>query len=147
MSVAIGIAALALAVFAALGWWSQRGAPAGLAAGQLAPCGAAPNCVCSEPAASGDPHWIAPLALAGDAQRRQAALQAAITALGGRTVTAQGDYLHAVFESRWFRFVDDVEFRLLPDRVELRSASRVGYSDLGVNRRRVEALRSALSGS
>jgi uncharacterized protein (DUF1499 family) len=60
-----------------------------------------------------------------------------------RIVTAEECYLHAEFTSALFRFVDDVEF-LLDDgtkTIHVRSASRVGYSDLGVNRRRVEAIR------
>jgi len=65
-----------------------------------------------------------------------------------RIVTAGETYLHAEFTSAVFRFVDDVEF-LLDDAekvVHVRSASRVGHSDLGVNRKRVEALREAFEG-
>jgi uncharacterized protein (DUF1499 family) len=63
---------------------------------------------------------------------------------GARIKTVQERYIHAEFTSFLFRFVDDVEF-LLDDgskTIHVRSASRVGYSDLGVNRRRVEAIRS-----
>lgn len=58
-------------------------------------------------------------------------------------------YLHAEFRSLIFRFVDDVEFLLDADAgvIHVRSASRLGYSDLGVNRRRVEAIRQAFSAS
>jgi len=60
-------------------------------------------------------------------------------------VTAGDNYLHAEFRSRIFRFVDDVEFLVEPEakRIGFRSASRVGYSDLGVNRRRMEEIRAA----
>ena len=53
-------------------------------------------------------------------------------------------YLHAEFESRIFRFIDDVEFLVNEDKkiIEVRSASRVGYGDFGVNRKRVEMLRN-----
>jgi uncharacterized protein (DUF1499 family) len=56
------------------------------------------------------------------------------------------DYIHALSKSRIFKFVDDVEFYLPPNEsvIHLRSASRVGESDLGVNRRRVEQIRLAL---
>ena len=56
-------------------------------------------------------------------------------------------YLHATFESAVFRFIDDVEFQLSPVEgvINVRSASRVGHSDLGVNRRRVEVLRAELN--
>ena len=62
-----------------------------------------------------------------------------------RIVTAEGDYLHVEFRSAVFRFVDDVEF-LVDTReknIHFRSASRMGYSDLGVNRRRMERIRAA----
>lgn len=61
-----------------------------------------------------------------------------------RITTVRERYLHAEFTSLIFRFVDDVEFLLEEEThtIHLRSASRVGASDLGVNRRRVEAIRS-----
>lgn len=64
-----------------------------------------------------------------------------------RIVTATEDYLHAEFESMIFRFVDDVEVHWRPatKTLAVRSASRVGYWDLGTNRRRVERLRRQLS--
>jgi len=145
--VVVTLAAIVVVTFAVLGWWSQRGAPAGLADGRLAPCGPAPNCACSQQGDPSDPHQVAPLARPADDAQARRALRDAVSALGGRIVSEQGDYLHATFSSRVFRFVDDVEFRLVPERFEVRSASRVGYSDWGVNRRRVEALRAALAPS
>ena len=64
---------------------------------------------------------------------------------GARVITADDGYLHAEFTSRLFRFVDDVECLVDPagQVIHVRSASRVGHSDFGVNRRRVEALRAA----
>jgi len=64
-------------------------------------------------------------------------------------VTAADTYIHAEFTSAVFRFVDDVEFQIDPDTrlVHFRSASRVGRSDLGVNRERMEALRAAFERS
>ena len=61
-----------------------------------------------------------------------------------RIVAAEERYIHAEFTSALFRFVDDVEFLLDSETktIHVRSASRVGYSDLGVNRRRVEEIRS-----
>jgi len=57
-------------------------------------------------------------------------------------ITANDDYLYAEFRSKWFRFVDDVEFLIETNGViQVRSASRVGHSDLGVNRKRIETLR------
>ncbi len=65
-----------------------------------------------------------------------------------RVVSASDDYLHAEERSRLFRFVDDLELLAAPDgELIVRSASRVGRSDLGVNRRRVERLRALLERS
>ncbi len=57
-------------------------------------------------------------------------------------VAEREDYLHVEFRSRLFRFVDDVEFYLEDERglIQFRSASRLGYSDMGVNRRRMEKI-------
>ena len=70
----------------------------------------------------------------------------AITATGG-TITSETDsYLSATYMSKIFKFVDDVEIRHDKDNIwHIRSASRVGYSDRGVNKKRVEAIRSKLS--
>jgi uncharacterized protein (DUF1499 family) len=60
-----------------------------------------------------------------------------------RIVTAQGNYIHAEVRSPVFRFVDDIEF-LIDERrgnIHVRSASRTGYFDFGVNRKRVEEIR------
>ena len=59
-------------------------------------------------------------------------------------VTQGGQYLHAGFSSALMGFVDDVEFLLATDQmvIHVRSAARLGYSDLGVNPKRVESLRA-----
>lgn len=58
-------------------------------------------------------------------------------------ISEQPDYLHAEVRSLVFRFVDDIEFKLSPDQglIQIRSSARVGYSDFGVNRRRIERIR------
>jgi uncharacterized protein (DUF1499 family) len=63
-----------------------------------------------------------------------------------RIITATDNYLHAETRTRLLRFVDDTELLLRPGEglVEVRAGARLGYSDLGVNRRRVEALRECL---
>jgi uncharacterized protein (DUF1499 family) len=86
------------------------------------------------------------LRFSGGAEEAWGRLGALLTAWPRtRVVTATGSYVHAECHSRIFRFVDDVEFLL--DRaagvIHVRSASRAGHSDLGVNRARVEALRRA----
>ncbi len=116
-----------------------------MAARSLAPCPNRPNCVSSLAADAG--HRVEPFVLRVPAERGLAALRAAIAALPRAQIVAdEGDYLHAEVTSRLFRFVDDVEAAIDPDRarIDVRSASRVGYSDLGVNRARIEALRTTL---
>jgi uncharacterized protein (DUF1499 family) len=73
---------------------------------------------------------------------REAIRKVLAEAPGARVVEADGNYVHAEFTTRVFRFVDDVEFLIDPGakRVDFRSASRVGHSDLGTNRRRMTRL-------
>jgi uncharacterized protein (DUF1499 family) len=94
------------------------------------------------------PHQIAPFSTGSDPAADFARLAALVTANPLATIVAQrNDYLYAEYRSRWLGFVDDVEFLLVPGQrlIHVRSASRLGYSDLGVNRARIEALRSALA--
>jgi uncharacterized protein (DUF1499 family) len=97
--------------------------------------------------ADDDAHRVEPLQLRVAPEAGWAAARRAVEALPRTTVVrADERYLHAEVRSRLFRFVDDLELLLAEDgrRIDVRSASRVGHSDLGVNRRRVEALRQAL---
>ncbi|MGE0485838.1 MAG: DUF1499 domain-containing protein [Gammaproteobacteria bacterium] len=142
----VAIVLLPVVAFAALGWWSGRteSRAGGLQGGQLAPCGVAPNCVASENVAATDAtHAVVPLTGSGNLAWR--AIEEAVHAAGGHIVTSGDDYLHATFTSRLFRFVDDLELRRDGDTLHWRSASRVGYSDLGANRRRIEDLRRRLT--
>ena len=108
----------------------------------LAPCPFWSNCVCSRDDAS-PRHRIAPFAVSGDPVEALGRLKALLEEQP-RTeiVTATEDYLHAVCRTRR-GFADDVEFRLYPEQgvIHVRSASRFGIGDWGVNRKRVEALR------
>lgn len=90
-------------------------------------------------------HRVPPLHWAGGLEQAKARLRQAVLAAGNATFVVEEDtYWHLEFRSRIFRFVDDVEFLFDPqDRlIHVRSASRVGHSDLGVNRKRVEKIRS-----
>lgn len=90
---------------------------------------------------------IAPLPAGGGAQASIARVRAAVERMPGATVVDQrDDYLYAQFETRALRFVDDVEFWYDPaaQAIQVRSASRVGRRDFGVNRTRVEAIRQQL---
>lgn len=116
----------------------------GVREGRLSPCPPSPNCVSSQ-----DPdeaHRIAPLPLAGSAeQTRTRLLEVLASEPRVEVVEQQGNYLHAQFTSQVLRFVDDVEFLIGTQGVDVRSASRLGYADFGVNRARIERLRQRLS--
>ena len=109
----------------------------------LAPCPNKPNCVSSQ--APDDDHRAEPYRLAPG--KGWAAVRDAVASMPRTTIVEERPgYLHAESRSRIFRFVDDLELSSneAGDRVDVRSASRTGYGDWGVNRARVEALREAL---
>jgi uncharacterized protein (DUF1499 family) len=119
-------------------------APADTSVTRLPPCPETPNCVSSQAADAA--HFIDPIPYSGTPVSALERLTSVLATLPRMTITAeQGHYLHAEARSLVFRFVDDVEFLLDTDRqlIHVRSASRSGYSDLGVNRRRVESIRTA----
>jgi len=129
--------------FVMLGHQSQQQQPGlGLLKGQLRPCPTSPNCVCSE-SHTDTAHAITPLP--GNDWPR---LIATVSQLGGHIITDNGDYLHATFTSSLFGFVDDLEARreVLHNVIHIRSASRVGHSDLGINRKRIERIRQQMAG-
>lgn len=118
--------------------------------GRLAPCGKKPNCVCSQVEErlprDGNPHHVQPLSFGGDPDLAWVHLREVIKAQGNATIRSDGKgYMHVEFASNWLGFVDDVEFLMEAEkeRIHVRSASRLGYSDFGVNRARVETLREA----
>jgi len=119
----------------------------GAPGGKLAPCPDRPNCVSSGATDAG--HAIAPLAVRGEPDAALQRLAEAIRKMPGATVvTLRPDYLRAEFASAVFGFVDDAEFTLVPGAtaIQVRSAARLGYSDMGVNRKRIEAIRVAFTG-
>lgn len=110
--------------------------------GRLAACPASPNCVSSE--ALDAEHSVAPLQFAGQPALAWEAARAAVLELPRTTiVTLTEDRLHAESRSRMLGFVDDLELVLHAQEgsIAVRSAARSGYSDMGVNRRRIDALR------
>ena len=115
------------------------------AAAQLPPCPASPNCVSSD-APQGSQH-VAPFLIEGSPEKAWSTAMQIMAEWPRATVVAEGPEV-ARFECRsaLFRFVDDLELQLRPDQdlIAVRSASRVGYSDFGANRKRVEGLREAL---
>jgi uncharacterized protein (DUF1499 family) len=125
---------------------SPRPRNLGIANGRLAGCPASPNCVSTR---AGDPqHAIAPLSFADSPAEAFERLRSVVASLpGAKLISAGDDYLHFEFTSRLMGYIDDVEFQLDSERQEIhfRSASRLGYGDLGVNRRRMESIRRAFA--
>jgi uncharacterized protein (DUF1499 family) len=119
--------------------------PAGLGAtdGKLAPCPASPNCVSSQSADR--EHAVAPMRYAVPTPRAMADLRNVVTGMKrAKIVDVQDGYIHAEFTSALWRFVDDVEFYFddAAKVIQVRSASRLGTYDFGVNRKRVEEIRA-----
>jgi uncharacterized protein (DUF1499 family) len=111
----------------------------GVKSGLLAPCRRTPNCVSSQADASDREHYIAPLRASMDEVRK------AVESLPRtRIVLAHSNYLYAEFRSKLLGYVDDVEFFFDGALIQVRSASRLGRRDFGVNRARIEELRRLL---
>ena len=156
----IGIALAALTVLALtagqLGVF-EGAAPAdlGVREGRLKPPSATPNSVSSQALLWPDHPQreyaaIAPFALRGDGPASISRLKQLLQGEPGTTIVdSRADYLHVQCTSRLMRFVDDVEFWFNPASgvIEVRSSSRVGRNDFGVNRRRIETLRERFAAS
>ncbi|MDM8347803.1 DUF1499 domain-containing protein [Pseudomonas sp. sp1636] len=115
----------------------------GVRDGRLAPCPESPNCVNSQ---TGDEEQrIEPLPLRGSPSQTRALLVKLLAdEPRARLIEQETNYLRAEFSSQVLRFVDDVEFLIGEHAVDVRSASRLGYADFGVNRKRIEQLRQRL---
>ena len=118
-----------------------------LPAGRLAPCPDSPNCVSTQAPPEDTQHSVDPIPVSGEPEEIVATIAAIVERQPRMTVVEQGNrYLRATATSALFRFVDDVDFLVVPEEsvVHMRSASRVGQSDMGVNRRRYEFFRTAI---
>ena len=115
---------------------------------ELAPCPSSPNCVTS---LSKNPRSaIKPLFFSSTLPDAQQSIRELIQTMPrARIIRDEPGYIHAEFSSRFFGFIDDVEFVLDAEtqRVDYRSASRAGYYDFGANRRRLEKVRDRLTRS
>ncbi len=115
----------------------------GVHAGQLAPCPTTPNCVSSQ--SQDAVHQIAPLTYNSTDQEAMAHLKTVLQSFRRAKAIAQTEnYIYSEFTIPVVGFVDDVEFLLDKDAkaIHVRSASRLGEGDLGVNRRRIETIRT-----
>jgi uncharacterized protein (DUF1499 family) len=136
---------LALTVFMVNGCSGKRPDDIGIDPSGLRGCPKSPNCVSSE--AKDEKRAIEPFRLKGDPNVSWPLIQDEIASMTKWTiVTATDTYIHVECKSRIFRFIDDLElyFNSSNGIISIRSASRIGYSDFGANRRRVELLRSEL---
>ncbi len=110
--------------------------------GKLRPCPQSPNCVSSE---SDDiKSRIEPFTFQGSPEKTWSVLKESIAAVGGNIQEEHDGYLRAIFTSKLFGFIDDVECRMFSAEgiIHIRSGSRTGYGDFGVNKKRVEDLRT-----
>jgi uncharacterized protein (DUF1499 family) len=127
----------------------RRPADLGVRDGKLKPPSSTPNSVSSQATLWPDSPQIDyaridPLPLRGDAAAVIERLAKVIEAMPGATIVERTpDYLYAQFETRWLRFFDDAEFWVDPQSgvIQVRSASRLGRKDFGVNRARIEGIR------
>jgi uncharacterized protein (DUF1499 family) len=121
----------------------------GVTQGRLAPPQRTPNCVSSQAEPADAEHYIASIPFRGGAAEAMAAARRAVESMQGSTVIRhEGNYLYAEFRTKLMRFVDDVElyYDEKAGLIHVRSASRLGRRDFGVNRARVEAIRSRIEG-
>jgi len=112
--------------------------------GKLQPCPNKPNCVCSQTVEAG--HQVQPLVFTGSPEQAWQQLRKILDGTPRLWIVEETNtYLRAEVVTLIWRFIDDLEFLLDgPGQViHCRSASRLGYSDLGVNRRRIDDIRAA----
>lgn len=137
------IVAAGILLMLVLALLSKSGKPPGLVAGKLSICPDKPNCVSSEQYNDAG-HYLEPVALQSAASPDPlTVIKGVIADMGGVIQAQDGGYIAATFSSPVFGFVDDLEIRVDQDEllIHIRSASRAGYGDAGVNRKRVERFR------
>ncbi len=120
----------------------KRPSNLGACDGKLAPCPHTPNCVSSQ--STDSIHQIAPLSYNSTPEKALADIKSVVESLPRtKIITEKDNYLYAEFKSALLGFIDDVEFYLDSNAnfIHVRSASRLGQSDLGVNRKRIETIR------
>lgn len=125
----------------------RRPSNLGVTEGRLAPPRRTPNCVSSQADPSDAQHYIAPIAFNGSAADAMAAARRAVQSMERTRIVAEApNYLYAECRSRLLGYVDDLEFYFDEHGgvFHVRSASRLGRRDFGVNRKRVEALRERM---
>ena len=123
---------------------SRNGTPPKQVEGRLAQCSTKPNCVCSE-FKENTKHYIKPIVLESEVTTESLIIfKKIILNMGGSIHSEEKYYLSSQFSSSIFGFVDDLEIRLDKEHnlIHLRSSSRVGTNDFGVNRKRINDLKN-----
>ena len=122
--------------------------PSSVGSGTITPCPESPNCVSTQAADTDKVHRIKPVPLVnGDPIVTLNEIEKIVQTLPKSTVVTRTDsYLHVEFRSSFWNFIDDVEFFVNADdnTIDSRSAARMGYSDMGVNRARYNKIISQL---
>ncbi|MCW8936328.1 MAG: DUF1499 domain-containing protein [Gammaproteobacteria bacterium] len=131
-----------LAYFFYLGFKSQSGSAPGLVDSRLTPCSNKPNCICTE-YPNHKSHYTKAIEYN---ELKLEKLIEAIQLTGGTIISNEENYIAATYTSSIFRYVDDFELRIDTESklIHIRSASRVGHSDMGVNLKRIEAFKTTL---
>ena len=131
-------------------WYGGRPSTLGVKDGKLSGPRSTPNSVVSEGIATTDPAFTAPIAFTGDPRVALAKLGAVLQTLDRVTIVkVEETYLYAEFRSKTLGYIDDFEARVDPPAgvIHVRSASRLGHGDKGVNRLRVDTIRARFAAS
>lgn len=144
---ALGLAGSLAGIFI-LAALSKSSKAIGILDAKLAHCPDKPNCVCSE-FPDDTKHYIEPILVPEYSIHVLEKLKLSLNAMGGKLQKESENYLAYTFTSKFFRFIDDLEIRIDPSRkqIHIRSASRIGYSDSGVNIKRAEKLKDVFRSS
>ncbi|MCH2533473.1 MAG: DUF1499 domain-containing protein [Bdellovibrionales bacterium] len=144
--VVIALPIIALIYFFGLGFYSQSlNQNHGIVNDQLKPCPDKPNCVSSQE--DRDSHYVPPIEVESVRNSLQKLVDYFSKNPEYQLQQVSNNYLHVVHKSKIFKYRDDIEFYGDPEKrlLHVRSASRVGYSDIGTNKKRVEKLRSLIT--
>ena len=147
MKIALIIISILLIAIIVIRSTPKAGEASGLVDGMLSKCPDKHNCVCSE-YSTDTSHYIDPIIIPQDITIDLfSLLKNVLVDMGGDVLTERENYIAASFTSALFKFVDDLEIRidLSHNVIHIRSASRVGYSDMGVNIKRTELFKKVFN--
>ncbi len=146
--IAFFIALLVVGFFVYVHYYNEQPNDLGVTDGLLKACPTSPNCVSSQAERSDDEHYVESIIYRDNRKDVQLSLESFLLNQGNaRIVSSTLGYVHLEIKSKFIGYIDDVEF-YLPEAdsvIHVRSASRVGYSDVGVNRERIEQVRAFLA--